>query len=764
MPLDEYHRRRKFNSTPEPRGAKETRGIAEQSQASIVVAGTGNTRNKNRDRAAASGTAAKVKLPSGAIPAEMPEVISQPALATLSDRIFSDPAWLFEIKWDGVRTLARVKNNQVALWARSQREITSEYPELAQLGKNVAGHDVWLDGEIVALDGTGRSDFQLLQRRMSIRKPGAALMQKVPVSYYVFDILYCDGFDLRPAPLLQRKSFLREILRTDSMIRYSDHQLEKGKELFDLASSQRLEGIVGKQVESSYPKGRTTSWLKFKLDLELDAVVGGWTDPRGSREHFGALLLGLYEGKALQYIGSVGTGFAGDLQTQIISQLKKVQMSECPFDARPITREKSYWTRPQIVARVRYGNVTEARHLRAPRFAGLREDIDPRECTFSTQMKTMQEGKPVHDQAPVEIVRGEMPRSTRSFKTGSASLPAFSGGSPNGRATAPKIQRHSTISSDARITEELERGSREDAFVEIEGRSLHFTHLSKIYFPKEGYTKRNILAYYYRIGPLLLPFLKDRPLVLRRYPNGIEGESFFQKDAGRGTPKWMKTVPIRSEAKSRSIRYFLANDLASLLYLVNFGCIDQNPWSSRYDDVEHPDYMFFDLDPTEGTSFATVLKLAKSLGAQLQKIGLDFFCKTSGATGFHIFIPLERIYSYEQVRQFVQTVSWLVARDNPKLITSERTVRKRPAGAIYIDAHQNSEAQSLASVYSVRAFPGAPVSTPVLLKELAATTRAGNWNLRTILPRIDKVGDLWRDFWKKRQRLEAAVNRLEKLM
>lgn len=527
-------------------------------------------------RAPSSGVSAArtdPKFPAGARPAEMPGYIS-PAKATLSERIFSDPGWLFEIKWDGVRAVARVKNNEVCLWSRAQREITQEYPELGRLAQNLGAHEVWIDGEVVALDSEGRSDFQLLQRRMSIRRPSAELLQKVPVFYYAFDILYCDGYDLREASLIDRKKFLSEILRTDEVIRYSDHQIEKGKELYNLAASQHLEGIVGKQMASPYPKGRATTWLKFKLDLELDAVVGGWTDPRGSREHFGALLLGLYEDRRLKYIGSVGTGFSGTLQERIMAQLEQLKSDRCPFDARPATRERAYWTRPELVARVRYGQMTEERHLRAPRFLGLREDGDPKSCTFDEQVsaKTLPDGDSEEKTArrPAENTR-----------------------------TGPALPTRTSLAAKSKIIDELERGNNENVFVDIDGRSLHLTHLHKVYFPREGYTKRNLLAYYYRVGPLLLPFLEDRPLVLRRYPDGINGEAFFQKDAGKGkgVPDWIKTVPIASEGAGRSIRYFIANDLPSLLYLVNLGCIDQNPWSSRYDDPEHPDYMFFDLDP-----------------------------------------------------------------------------------------------------------------------------------------------------------------------
>jgi bifunctional non-homologous end joining protein LigD len=687
---------------------------------------------------------ADLDFPRGAKRVPMPDWIP-PALASLADRPFSDPAWLFEIKWDGARTLARVQSGKVRLWSRSRREVTNEYPEIsAAVPAATGGHDVWLDGEIVTLDKEGRSDFQALQQRFSIIKPSAELMRQIPVVYYCFDLLYCDGYDLRRVPLLERKTLLKQILQQDSTIRFSDHELEKGKELYDLALEKQLEGILGKRIDSFYPEGRTTSWLKFKAIRELDAVVGGWTEPRGTREHFGALLLGLYDGKKLEFICGAGSGFSGDLQERVAAELKALQVEKCPFAAKPVTREKAYWVKPELVARVKYGGWTEGRHLRQPTFLGFQEDRDPKECTFQKEAEVVKAGRANKD-----------PDSSERARTVKTSTPEriVSAGSP-----AEGV----TLKTDKDLAEELDRGSQTEVFAELDGVSLRLTNLNKAYFPGDGYTKRNLLGYYLFISPFLLPFLRDRPLVLRRYPNGINGQAFFQKDAGKDAPEWIKTATIQSESKSKPIRYFLANNRASLLYLTNLGCIDHNPWSSRFDDPEHPDYIFFDLDPTEGTPFTAVVKLAKILAAKLEAIGMKVFLKTSGATGLHIFLPIERLYTYEQVRQFVSTIASLTMQQYPGLITLDRTVGRRPKGSIYIDAHQNSEAQSLASVYSVRAFPHAPVSTPILAAELTPNLRPETWNLSSIRRRIDETGDLWSKFWKSRQKLEPAVARLEK--
>jgi bifunctional non-homologous end joining protein LigD len=312
----------------------------------------------------------------------------------------------------------------------------------------------------------------------------------------------------------------------------------------------------------------------------------------------------------------------------------------------------------------------------------------------------------------------------------------------------------------AEIEKELFLGRAENVTLEIEGKPLRLSNLNKVYFPESGYTKRDLLAYYYRMADHLLPFLDGRPLVLRRYPNGITGTPFFQKDAGETVPEWMQTVNIYSEEKRREVPYFVANDRAALLYLTNLGCIDHNPWSSRRDDLEHPDYFFFDLDPTEGTDYGTVVDVAQAVLKKLLELGLAVYLKTSGATGLHMYIPVEPGYTYEQVRTFAEIIGRLVARENPQKVTQERAVEKRRQGTVLIDASQNALGRPLATVYTVRAFPRAPVSTPISPGELNRSLRPEKLNLKTTPARVENLGDLWADFWQHRQKLEEAVERL----
>jgi bifunctional non-homologous end joining protein LigD len=549
----------------------------------------------------------------------------------------------------------------------------------------------------------------------------------------LFDALHWEGYDLRQASLLDRKRLLKSGVQWGEPFRYADDQMEQGRELFELARQQNLEGIIGKHARSTYTTGRSPYWVKFKVVQELDAVIGGWTEPRGSREDFGALLLGLYDGTTLSYIGSVGSGFTEKTQKTMFEHLQQVKSARCPFAAVPDTKETAHWAEPSLVARVKYSNWTQEKRLRAPVFLGLRDDRDPRDCVF-------EEPGPGPAATSPSLPDGTVPPPAKIVR-----VPAVVGG---------------VIKRKSEIEKELFLGHAENVTVEIEGKALRLSNLNKVYFPESGYTKRDLLAYYYHTADHLLPFLEGRPLVLRRYPNGIAGTPFFQKDAGETAPDWMQTVDVYSEEKRRHVPYFVANDRAALLYLTNLGCIDHNPWSSRRDDLEHPDYFFFDLDPTEGTQYSTVVEVAQAVLKKLLALGLAVYLKTSGATGLHLYLPVESGYTYEQVRTFAEIIGRLVARENPQKVTQERAVEKRAPGTVLIDASQNALGRPLATVYTVRAFPHAPVSTPIAPGELNPSLRPEKLNLKTTPARLEKLGDLWADFWKRRQRLEEAVESL----
>ena len=652
------------------------------------------------------------------------------ALAQLADEVFASPEWLFEIKWDGERALSFIQDGKVEFRSRSGRNITPEYPELTTVVKQLNARKAIVDGEIVALDDEGRSDFTKIQPRFGVAHPPLSLQQKNPVTYYLFDLLYCDGFDLRNSPLEKRKELLQKLLRPSDKIRYSDHAVENGIELFKIANERRLEGIIAKRRDSPYIGKRTSSWLKFKIVHDLDVVIGGWSEPRKSRDHFGALLMGIYFGKTLKYIGSVGTGFDRAMLERTRKTLDRLTASESPFDTIPRLREIAHWVKPELVARVKYGQWTKDKKLRQPVFLGFQEDRSARDCRVEAEVS--QSG--TSSITPVSVHR----RRIKSAQPGSVS---------SRQTSAKQLQR------------ELSEGSGETLNMELEGKKLSLTHLNKIYFKRPSLRKRDVLLYYLRIAPNILPFLKDRPMVLKRYPNGIDGEFFFQKEAPKSRPEWVQTVEIFSKERGSEIPYLLANDLATLLYITNLGCIDHNPWSSRFDDEEHPDYLFFDLDPTEGATFAEVLQVARAIHLQLEALKIHSFLKTSGASGFHIYVPIERIYSYEEARLFAGGVGQRVQAELPKIVTFERTVIKRRKGTVLVDAVQNAKGKPLAAPYSLRPFAGAPVSAPVTAAEIRRTFRPEDMNISTIFNKLSKQGDLWKEFWASAQTLEGAVER-----
>src|SRR5467141_136711 len=652
----------------------------------------------------------------------------EPMLATLADRPFSDPNWLFEIKWDGVRALARIENDALTLSSRTGVDIAKRYPELASLPNALAARKAILDGEIVALDAQGRSNFERLQERMHVRAPSESLVTQIHVVYFAFDVLYCDGYDLREAPLLERKQLLQRLLYTSERFRFADHQLEHGKELFALAEQNGLEGIVAKRADSPYVSDRSPYWVKLKSTKTVDAVVGGWTEARTPALPFGSLLLGLYEGKKLRFIGHVGSGFDAKKLKELSSRLKELATPASPFDAVPETNEKPSWVTSALVARVKFSGWTQEHALRHAVFIALREDARPPDCQWENGV---------------------------SATNVLASTPAV--------VRAPEVVGR-VLNTRAQIENELFKGRSETVTIELDGKRLRLSNLNRIYFPESGHTKRNLLAYYYRVADFILPFLRDRALVLRRYPDGIKGQAFFQKDLREGVPEWFKTVPIDSEKKGDAIQYATANDRASLLFLTGLGCIDHNPWSNRYDDFEHPDYFFFDLDPSDGTEFSVVVTIAGALHEKLEELRLAHFVKTSGATGIHIYIPVESVYSYEQLRTFGEIIALTVTAEHPSLVTSERTVAKRPAGRVLIDVQQNAHGRPLAAAYSVRAFPQAPVSAPLLPRELRPSLRPETLNIKTVFARLKEKGDLWGDFWKRRQRLEDAIESLSRRM
>ncbi len=635
----------------------------------------------------------------GAREAEMPDAV-EPMLATLAERAPKGEDWLFEVKWDGVRAIAFIDGEDLRLQSRNGLRCERQYPELAVIPHHMAARQAVLDGEIAVLDAKGVARFHLIQPRISNTDPNsvAHLARSTPVVYFVFDILYLDGYDLRNAPLGERRKLLESVVTSGAEVRISEVFPADGEAMLEAARANDLEGIVAKRVTSRYESRRSREWLKLKIVGEQEFVIGGFTRPQGSRDFFGALALGIHENGRLRWAGNVGTGFDQQSLADLHARMRPLIVKECPFAERPKPDRGMTWLRPELVCQVKFANWTQDGRLRAPVFLGLRTDLAARQVARETG-------------APQDL---------------------------------------------------LPPGAKEAA-LEIDGHSLKFTNLGKVFYPDEGYTKRDVLNYYDAVASLILPHLKDRPLSLKRYPDGIGKEFFFQKNVAETFASWVRTEPIASEHNGRPIRYAFAQDRASLLYLVNLGCIDQNPWMSRSPTLEHPDFVLIDLDPQE-CPFDRIVDAALLVKRALDRIGLTGYPKTTGGDGMHVYIPVEPVYTYEETRTFAELIARLVAAEQPELFTAPRSVAKRKSGRVYFDYLQNGFSKTIAAPYVLRAYPGAPVATPLEWSEVRHGIDPGQFNLANARERFAAKGDLFERVLTRPQRLEGALARLEKAL
>jgi bifunctional non-homologous end joining protein LigD len=624
-----------------------------------------------------------------------------PMLCTLVDKPFDGDDWLFEIKWDGYRAIAQVDRagQDVRLYSRNAKPFNARYPEIVTaLGR--LGHDCVLDGEVVALSAAGRSAFQLLQNYANSGQPGQ-------LRYAVFDLLFLDGHDLRGQPLTARKELLQQLIAPvgDPLV-FSAHVAGKGEKYFAAAQQNKLEGIIAKRADAPYRDGeRGGDWLKIKAHQRQEAVIGGFTAPRGSRHGFGALVLGVYDGGKLRYIGHTGTGFDDRTLDELSGRLQGLVRKTCPFTPEPKTNQPATWVRPALLCEVSFTEWTEEGHMRHPVFEGLRDDKPAKQVRQETQQ-------------PVEQVVGDA--------AGTARPPRSRQGRTAGAApkAAPAPARRAAPSLDPAA---------------IETRAK-LTHLDKPYWKDAGITKGQLLAYYAAAADCLLPYLKDRPESLHRFPDGAGSKGFFQKDVNFELPDFAARAQIYSDSNRQKLTWLVCNNPDTLLYMVNLGCIEINPWNSRTESLDNPDYAVLDLDP-DGNPFYEVVGVAQAAHKVLDGLGIDAYCKTSGQTGLHIFIPLAAKYSYEQAREFAHVIARLVHQQTPENTSLERAPAKRK-GLIYLDFLQNSPGQTLAAPYSVRPAPGAPVSTPLKWSEVRKGLDPGKFTVFTMLQRLGKVGDL----------------------
>ena len=688
-----------------------------------------------------SARLAELRRRLAAVPDGDVDAAHQPVmLASLAEAPFSDPGWLYEIKYDGVRVLAARDGARVALHGRAGQDFTARYPEIVTALRALPLERFVLDGEVVAVDEGGRPSFQRLQNRMHLTKPADVERARstVPVSAVFFDALALDGRDLRRRPLLERKAALALTVPARGVIRYGDHVRERGEDFYEAAAEQRVEGILAKRADSRYTGGRTRDWLKIKCHLRQEFVIGGWTDPQGGRGWFGALHLGVYDDAGrLVYAGKVGTGFDEAALRRVWDRLQPLARATSPFDVRSPAGRGHHWVEPRLVAEIRFTEWTDDGIVRHAAFLGLRDDKRAEECrrevgAGSFAQYSIRSGTP--PQPPADTPRSEPSRS----------------GGRGGGATGQSSGRRTRGATKAAPPAPSESSQRRVAI----------TNPGKVFWPDEGYTKADLVAYYERVAPWLGPYLRDRPLVLARYPDGITGKSFFQKDAPEWAPEWIRRERIHARGVDRDIDYFVVDDVDALRYVANTGTIPLHLWASRVGSIERPDWLVLDLDP-KGAPFTDVVEVALALRGVLERLELPSYPKTSGATGLHILLPLGARYTYEETRTFARLLATLVVDATPAIATIVRTVDAR-GGKVYVDFGQNGPGQTIVAPLSARPLPGAPVSMPLRWPEVTARLDPSRFTIRTAPARLDKVGDPMAPVLGEGIDVAAALGRLDR--
>lgn len=625
-------------------------------------------------------------------------------LAKPFDKAFDDKDWLFEIKWDGYRAIADLSHKEPLFYSRNGISFLSKFDTIAG-DFDHQKYQMILDGEIVAYDDKGKPNFQLLQQIGD--NPNLAL------TYQVFDLLWLNGHSTEQLPLIQRKELLKEALIETDIIKYCDHIPEKGIEFFKQLKKMKLEGMIAKRAASEYIENyRNADWLKIKFTSTEEAIICGFTAPRGSREFFGALILGKYVNNQLIYCGHTGTGFNQTSLKQLHQKLKKMIIKSSPFENIPKTNMPVTWVKPELVCEIKYSEITNDGIFRHPVFVGIREDKEPEEVKDSAN---------------------------------------------------PVIQSKKSQIMKAKASSQKTETSETDREITLNRHSVKLTNLDKIYFPKDGITKGDVIDYYQSIAEYILPYLKNRPLSLNRFPNGIEKPGFYQKDAGDHIPDWIKTTQVYSESNDKYIDYIYCNDKATLAYLNNLGCIDLNPWNSSLPDLEHPDYLVLDLDPSKKNTFDEVIETALQVNAVLESIKIKGYCKTSGSTGIHIYIPMGGKYDFEQVKDFALILMKKVHEKLPEITTLERSLQKRDSNKIYLDYLQNRTGQTLASVYSLRPKKGASVSMPLDWNELKPGLLPIDYTIENALERIKDKGDLFKPVLGKGIDMMKALELLQNI-
>lgn len=651
----------------------------------------------------------------------LPEDI-KPMLATLVDKPFDSEGWLYEVKWDGYRALAYLHKGSIDIKSRNNKSFNDKfYPLIAAL-KSWKVNAI-LDGEIVVVNDKGFPDFGDLQNWRSEADGHLA--------FYVFDILWYDGMDKMHLPLTERRALLKKILPDHPVIKLSETFEASGSSFFAIAEKMQLEGIMAKKADSVYiPGARSRDWLKIKTEKRQEAIICGYTINENTSKPFSALLLGLYEDDELISIGPVGTGFSVQQQKDMLKRFAPLVIKKCPFKTVPDFNKPSrfrpnppkavaVWLKPQIVCEISYRELTKDKALRHPSFKGLREDKSAAEIRWET---------------PANIQTTDVEEELTNKKM----------------ISSPGQKQRNTLLNP----------SEESQVRRIGGHDVKFQNLSKVYWPKEKVTKRDMLNYYYQVAPYILPYLKDRPQTLNRYPNGITGKAFYQRDVKGKVPGWIRTEPY-TDSDGQNKEVIICNDEATLLYIAAMGCIEINAWSSTLKKPGNPNWCIIDLDPDKNT-FNQVIEAARLTKDILDAIGVESFCKTSGSTGLHIYIPFGAKYTYEDSKEFGRALATILHRQIPKFTSIERQTKNR-GGKMYIDFLQNRPQATVASVYSLRPKPGAPVSMPLHWDEVKKGLKILDFTIFNAMDRIKAEGDIFKGVLGKGINLKRALKKIEQV-
>ncbi|HEU4628947.1 MAG TPA: DNA ligase D [Gemmatimonadaceae bacterium] len=673
----------------------------------------------------------------------------EPMYATTAAALPVEGDWVFEPKYDGVRVLAHASPTTVRLVTRNGRDKAAQFPEVVAALRELARRRrrrLVLDGEIVALEGGEPARFQALQDRMHLKGAAdvARRAEAAPAALLAFDLL-ADGDDvLLDAPWRTRRRRLARVVgrRPPAHLRLGETLEGGGDALLRHARRAGWEGLMAKRADAPYrPGARSRDWRKLKVERRQEFVVGGWTEPRRTRPYLGALLLGYHDADGrLVYAGHAGGGFTHQGLREMRARLERLARRTSPFADPPHPNETVHWVRPSVVVEVRFNEWTADGRLRQPIILGVRDDKPPREVV----------------REPESVQNGERRAASVERRGNDRRQAASSDDAHRRRSGTPRKSSRKSTRTSARkrsaagragedVVAQLERIEAEGGdgtLVLTRGVTLDVSSLGKIFFPEPGYTKGDLFRYYARVSPVLLPILADRPLVLRRYPNGVEGSSFFQQNAPEQVPDAVRVETIHNDA-GEAQRRFVGGDLGTLLYAVQLGAISMDPWNARVGSLDRVDYAILDLDPGDGVPFRTVVAVARLVRAALDDMGLTGRLKTSGKSGLHVYLPPPRRAREADAVALAREVAERVAADHPDVATVERRVEARPAGTVYVDYLQNIIAKPVAAAYCVRATPEATVSTPLAWDELTDDLDPRAFTIATVPERLARLGDLW---------------------